>query len=280
MLRDATVLPPWLGKALLWNDEKDGRPDTPAAIAAALATLEIRLGIGAGLRDNAKAFNFTTRFADAQNVNFTLFTNACDRSIEIHVLGELSGDPYEVGSHRLDGEGDVALDIGGHVGAAALQLASRATGTGSGVISWEPTSQNYFFAQWNAWVNGFHQDKLVVLHAGVSDVEKDACILYSPVDTTGAGSWRTRYPHQRFAYGRCDLKKPSLVRMMGFEAGLRDLGILGPGSSFAPRKGRRIRFVKLVRGKARPSFTTLVPKLTLTRLYCLTRIAKAANIPS
>ena len=57
---EAGAMPRWLDQALLWNDEKDGRPTTEAAIAAALATLEVRLGIGANLRDNARAFNFTT----------------------------------------------------------------------------------------------------------------------------------------------------------------------------------------------------------------------------
>eukprot|EP00614_Pseudopedinella_elastica_P011745 CAMPEP_0172592564 /NCGR_PEP_ID=MMETSP1068-20121228/11572_1 /TAXON_ID=35684 /ORGANISM="Pseudopedinella elastica, Strain CCMP716" /LENGTH=386 /DNA_ID=CAMNT_0013389611 /DNA_START=256 /DNA_END=1417 /DNA_ORIENTATION=- len=243
LLKHANFDAQWLKEALLWNDDIDGKPQSAREIDNGLRLLETRLGISSDLRSNAVQHNFTWQ-TGSSSWTVKLFTTECDRSIYSLVIDELKNDEYDTAGHPLS-SGDIALDIGGHVGAAALQVATQATGADSGVFTFEPTKENYLFNQWNMWANGFYQDRVVVLHTGVAAEERLLDIQYSPHDTTGAGSWRRNFPHAEKS-GPCKVSSRYPVRMMAIEAGLVDLGVLGRiGGQGAPRPGRRIAFVKL-----------------------------------
>jgi len=246
LLKYASLDKEWLKEALLWNDEVDGRPETTEEIESGLKKLESRLGLEEAFRANFASHNFTfqsKRGGDSHTV--VLRSTACDNSIGPLVLKELKNDEYDTAGHPLSEPGSIALDIGGHVGAAALQVAVHATARDSGVITFEPTRENYLFNQWNMWVNGFHQNRVVVLHTGVNSEEALMEIRYSPRDTTGAGKHRHRFRHE-MASGPCKERAPYKVRMMGIETGLVDLGVLERvGGGGAPRQGRSVAFVKL-----------------------------------
>jgi hypothetical protein len=112
----------WLSQSLLWDDAVDGRPSSAEEIEAGLTKLEVRLGVSSELRLSAVMHTFTTtNLQKTHEMTFKLYSGKCDASIKVHVIHELAYDEYDTINHRL-GEGDIALDIGGHVGAAALQV--------------------------------------------------------------------------------------------------------------------------------------------------------------
>jgi hypothetical protein len=268
-----------LCNSVVWDDAVDGKPTSESEIHAALDVIAERLGVHPNTRKNSREYSFTTVYQTPENdiSSFVLYSSICDASIKNFVLDELKHDKYDIGHHHLSQDGDIALDIGGHVGGAALQMASKATGKGATVITFEPTRENAFYNQWNVriylryltptppprppftvarqthrslpinkmWVNGFHQDRVVVLQTGLSDKEQDVKIQYSAKDTTGAGRWRKNFPHQRIGEGDCDLRAAYDVKMMGLEQGLKDLGIMEAGAGTRLRPGRRISFIKL-----------------------------------
>ena len=260
LLRHANFSAPWLQDALLWNDDEDGRPVTDEEIDRGLSIIEKRLRLGryqrkfSAFRRNSLAHNFTYRAGKGHKPSmaeyrFVLRSTRCDHSIGPLVIKELAHDEYGTIGHPLTEPGSIALDIGGHVGAAALQLAAQATGEDSGVFTFEPTRENYIFNQWNMWANGFHQDRVVVLHTGVMDKEIMADILYDPRDTAGASKWRRafkRYDDGSQA-GLCKPRPAYSVRLIGLADGLVDLGVIdgSRAAEGAPFPGRRIHFVKL-----------------------------------
>jgi FkbM family methyltransferase len=245
-----------LREALTWDDAVDGRPKTKDEIAAALSILEKRLElpVGWGGRESAAyAFNTTV---GGRIWPYRLRSGRCDRSIAPHVIRELGKDAYGVADTPLDRVGDVALDIGGHVGAAALQIASQTSAAFAGVITFEPTRENHFFSQWNMWEHGYHQDRVVCLHTAVSETEALIKIQYSPFDTTGAGAWRPKWRVSGSVDQDCTYNPAHLVRSMALVPGLEDLGVLPPrgggggggelaGALRPPSEPRRVRFVKL-----------------------------------
>ena len=271
-----------LCNSVVWDDAVDGKPTSESEIHAALDVIAERLGVHPNTRKNSREYSFTTVYQTPENdiSSFVLYSSICDASIKNFVLDELKHDKYDIGHHQLSQDGDIALDIGGHVGGAALQMASKATGKGATVITFEPTRENAFYNQWNVriylryltptppprppftvarqthrslpinkmWVNGFHQDRVVVLQTGLSDKEQDVKIQYSAKDTTGAGSWRKNFPHQRIGEGDCDLRAAYDVKMMGLEQGLKDLGIMEAGAGTRLRPPPHILHQARLRG--------------------------------
>ena len=156
LLSQADKNSPILKSALFWDDRVDGRPSTESKIYSALQIIAERLQLEYQVMNFSKRYNFTTTYQNSSSSigmssveNFTLHSSSCDQSIKNFVLDELKYDKYDIGHHPLSQDGDIALDIGGHVGGAALQIAKRATGKGATVITFEPTRENSFYNQWN-----------------------------------------------------------------------------------------------------------------------------------
>lgn len=123
-------------------------------------------------------------------IDLVLFMAAEDALTEANVVQELQADAYDFQGHRCQGPSCVMVDIGGHIGAAAILFAKL--NRGSRVYAFEPSRTTRFYFRWNMEMNCIRESgSLLKLAARALSRVGGATILlnYNGQDTPGTSAF-------------------------------------------------------------------------------------------
>jgi len=120
-----------------------------------------------------------------------LATHVNDTLTEMSVIPDMQKDGYQLRNASLcanAGQRCLLVDIGGHIGTAAIVFAMHHAAARPRVLTFEPSLYNQFHLLWNLHLNGVAR-WVTLVKGGVASSDGTMNVTYNAQDTTGTSRY-------------------------------------------------------------------------------------------
>lgn len=152
-----------------------------------------------------------------------LATHVNDTLTELSVIRDMHRDDYQLRNSSLcanAGQHCLLVDIGGHIGTAAIIFAMHQAAARPRVLTFEPSFNNQFYLLWNLHLNGVTR-RVTLIKGGVASSDGTMNVTYNAQDTTGT----SRYIRPAVGSRVMDRQEATQSRTLG--AALAEHGLVG-----------------------------------------------------